>query len=391
MTCAKLRCQPVLAYPLDVHIAPFAISETLLPVRLADVGPYDRAVVQVEGGDIAFSLEAPSPPKMKRHSRWIVTVAGGLALMLAAGIGAATSTPRITTVSAPARVFAGSPVDVPYAFGGWASMQYTLTTRDGRQLSAGVVQAHEGTLHFNVPSTAGRNVMLAVSVSGPFGTKSTSHRIAIAGRAPYRANAAPGSPRISEFAVVTPVVRANRSMTLSYATDARDGEIWLLDEAGRLWARAAINHYGSTTIRVPQGTAGRQMRAVLHARNGKADAVASVGLTVLPGSIASAGTDAADDTQTTQATQATLTLSTQHAAPGESITVAIEGRHGDAQISLNDGAGNTVEQGDLLAGQSALVLSAPKTTTQKTYYVMANVIQGRGEQTMVKTLVVTPQ
>lgn len=389
MTCSKLRGQPIVAYPLDVHIAPFAISETLLPVRLADVGPYDRAVVQVSGGDIAFSLEAPSPPAMKRHSRWIVAVAAGAALTMAAGIAAATTTPHIAGVSAPKRVFAGSSVDVPYAFGGWASMQYALTTRDGRQLSAGIVQSHEGTLHFNVPATAGRDVILAVRVAGPFGAQSTSQRISIAGRAPYRAIAAPGAPHISEFAVATPIVRANGSLTLNYVTDARDGEIWLIDDAGRLWARAAIDRYGSTTMRLPQGTAGRQMRAVLHARNGKVDAVASVGLTVLPGSLTTA--DAAAVADDAKVVPPSLTLSTQRAAPGESITVAIEGKHGDAQIYLNDGAGNTIEQGDLLAGQSALVLSAPKTATEKTYYVMANVIQGRGEQTMVKTLTVTPQ
>lgn len=391
MSCAKLRRESVLAYPLDVHIAPFAISETLLPVRLADVGPYDRAVVQVSGGDIAFSLEAPSPPAMKRRSRWMVYAAGALAFCFAAAIGAGTATPSIATISAPARVFPGSSVDVPYAFGGWASMQYALKTRDGRQLTAGVVRSHEGTLHFNVPSAAGRDVILAVQVSGPFGTKSISHRIRIAGRAPFSANAAPaapGAPRVSEFAVVTPVVHANGYLRLRYVTDARDGEIWLLDEAGRLWARAPIDRTGSTTISLPQGTAGRQLRAVLHARSGQADTIASVGVTVLPGVLASSNDDAPD---VVKPSQATLTLSKQSAAPGETITIAIEGDHGDAQVSLNDGAGNTVEQGELLAGQSALVLTAPKTSTQKTYYVMANVIQGRGEQTMVKTLTVTPR
>lgn len=388
MTCAKLRREAVLAYPLDVHIAPFGISETLLPVRVADVGPYDRAIVQVSGGDIAFSLEAPSPPAMKRRSRWIVNVAGALVLSLAAGIGAGAITPRINTISAPARVFRGSSVDVPYAFGGWASMQYALTTQDGRQLSAGVERSHVGTLHFNVPPSAGRNVVLVVDVAGPFGTKSTSRRIRIAGRAPSSAIAAPAAPRISEFAVVTPVVHANGELIVRYVTDARDGEIWLIDEAGRLWARAPINRYGRTTLDLPQGTAGRQIRAVLHAHNGQNDAVAAVGVTVLPSGLAPSNSDAASEAKTPQAT---LVLSTQNAAPGESITVAIEGSHGDAQISLNDGAGNAIEQGGLPAGQSALVLSAPKTSTQQTYYVMANVIQGRGEQTMVKTLTVTPR
>lgn len=388
MTCAKMRREPVLAYPLDVQIAPFAISETLLPVRVADVGPYDRAIVEISGGDVAFSLEAPSPPAIKQHSRWAAAAAGAFALTIAAALGAAASTPRITTISAPARVFAGSTVDVPYSFGGWASMQYALATRDGRQLSAGTTHAHDGTLHFSVPASAGKDVVLAVNVSGPFGSKSTSRRIRIAGGAPPRAMAASAAPRISEFAVVTPAVHAGSYLKLAYVTDAPEGEIWLLDDAGRLWARAAIDRYGFTAIPLPQGTAGRQMRAVLHARNGKADTIASVSVTVLPGDLlSSTGSQAG----AAKPAPAALTLSTQQAAPGESITVAIEGTHSDVQVSMDDGAGNTIEQGTLSAGQSSLVLAAPRTSTKKTYYVMANVIEGKGEQTMVKAVTVTPQ
>src|SRR5579872_4720701 len=82
MTCATLRGESILAYPLDVHIAPFSVSETLLPVRIADVGPYDRAIVQVVGGDVAFSLEAPAPPRSGKRSRWMIATAASLVLTL---------------------------------------------------------------------------------------------------------------------------------------------------------------------------------------------------------------------------------------------------------------------------------------------------------------------
>ncbi len=391
MTCARMRGEPILAYPLDVHVAPFAISETLLPVRVADVGPYQRAIVHVSGGDIAFSLEAPAPASMNRYSRWFVIAGGALLFALASGVGAATATPRISTIAAPARVFPGSSVDVPYAFGGWASMRYALKTRDGRQLTAGLVREHEGTLHFTVPSAAGRDVLLAVNVAGPFGSRSAMQHIAVTPSAPrHTSSAGQSAPRISEFAVITSAVHANGVLKLSYTTtDARDGEIWLIDDAGRLWARAPISSQGETTIAVPQGAAGRSMRAVLHARNNQADAVASIGVTVLPDAMVtrSGGAPVSD----AKAPQAALTLSTQNAAPGDMISVRIEGKHGDAQISLNDGAGNSIEQGDMVAGQSALVLTAPNTTTPATFYVMANVTQGVGEQTLVKKLTVTPR
>jgi hypothetical protein len=393
MTCARLRGEPVLAYPLDVQIAPFSISETLLPVRVAEVGPYDRAIVQVAGGDIAFSLEAPAAPRAHSSRRWAAIAASALAFTIATGIGAATATPAIETVAAPSHVFPGSSVDVPYAFRGWGSMQYALRTLDGRQLSAGLVDAHEGTLHFKVPQAAGRDVVLAVNVSGPFGTKSTSEHIGIAATAPQRAMAAPAAPRISEFSVVTPIVHANGYLKLSYATTAREGEVWLIDDAGRLWLREPMNSAGISMLKLPQGTAGRQMRAVLHARNGKQDTLASVAFTVLPDAqVDSAGIAMTNPPANSgKMPSAALTLSSDTVAPGETITVAIDGKHGDTQISLNDASGNSIEQGDIPAGQSAVTLSAPSVTASTTFYVMANVTQGVGEQTLVHKIMVMPR
>lgn len=396
MTCARLRGEPVLAYPLDVQIAPFSISETLLPVRIADVGPYDRAIVHVAGGDIAFSLEAPAPPRMHSRRPFLPIGLGALAFIIATGIAAATATPGIQTIAAPSRVFPGSSVDVPYAFRGWASMQYTLRTDDGRQLSAGFAGSHQGTLHFNVPPAAGRDIVLAVNVTGPFGSKSSLQHIGIAARppAPRAAPAsAPVAPRISEFAVVTPVVHANGDLKLSYVTNAHDGDIWLIDEGGRLWARAPINAGGSTVVKLPQGTAGRQMRAVLHARNGGADAVASVGMTVLPDATVDSNVPETrvGSMPNIKGAAATLTVSSDQVAPGDTITVAIEGKHGDTQVSLNDASGNSIEQGDIPMGQSAVTLSAPAVSSPKTYFVVANVTQGVGEQTLVRKVLVAPR
>ena len=394
MTCARLRGEPVLAYPLDVQIAPFSISETLLPVRVAEIGPYDRAIVQVAGGDIAFSLEAPAPPRAQPRRKWLPIGVSALAFIIATGVGAATATPSIQTVAAPARVFPGSGVDVPYAFRGWASMQYTLRTDDGRQLFAGFVDAHQGTLHFNVPAAAGHNVVLAVNVTGPFGTKSISQHIGIAAMAPHRATATLAAPRISEFAIVTPIVHANGDLKLSYATNARDGDIWLIDDAGRLWSRAPINATGTTTMKLPQGTAGRQMRAVLHAHNGVSDAVASVAMTVLPDAAVEPNAPdvpVATTSTNTKPAAATLMVSGDNVAPGDTITVAIQGKHGDTQVSLNDAAGNSIETGDIPAGQSAVTLAAPPVSSTKTYYVVADVTQGVGEQTLVHKIVVSPR
>lgn len=387
MTCARLRGDSVLAYPLDVHVAAFAISETLLPVRVADVGPYDRAIVQVTGGDIAFSLEAPAPPKRRARSRFAIAACAAAVLTAGSAFGAAAATPRIGLLAAPDRVFAGAPIDVPYAFAGMGALQYTLQTPDGRQLAAGLADAREGTLHFSIPATAGRDVTLSVRLSGPFGNREQVRRIAIAPVAPKHVAKAAVAPHISEFALATPVVRAGAPMQVRYVTDARSGDVWLLDDAGRLWARAPISTAGVTTLPVPQAAAGRSVRAVLHARNGTADAVASLGVTVLPGAVQSAG----DQPATRAGHLPVLTISSSTAAPGDAITVAIEGDHGDARISLADKAGNSVEQGDIPASQSVLALTAPQVSGPTTYYVTASITQGVGEQTIVKKILIAPR
>lgn len=390
MTCARLRGEHVLAYPLDIHVAPFAISETLLPVRLADVGPYDRAIVNVSGGDVAFSLEAPAPAKSRKRSRWIAAASAGIVFTLGSAFAAASATPRIGGIAAPSHAFAGTTIDVPYAFAGLASMRYSLNTTDGRQLSAGLVQAHQGTLHFNVPRAAGHDVVLDVDVAGPFGRRHYAQQIAIGGYAVRKI--APLHPsadaplHISVFSVATPVVEAGRTITFAYATNARAGEIWLLDETGRLWARKPIYADGRTRIYLPDGAAGHQIRAVLHARSGAADAVSSLTFTALPGD----DVDTAAQAPAAQAGNPVLSLSGESAAPGETVTVSIRGAHGDTQISVTDASGNPVEEGDIPVGQSAFTMTAPSVTTPTTYYVTASVSQGAGQQTLVKTLTVTP-
>jgi hypothetical protein len=389
MTCARLRGEAILAYPLDIHIAPFSVSETLLPVRVADIGPYDRAIVEVEGGDVAFSLEAPAPPRSVQRARWIAASAASIALTLGCAFAAAASTPHLALLAAPQRALNGS-VDVPYAFRGWASMQYTLQTKDGRQLAAGLLHSHEGTLHFSVPGSAGTNVVLSVAVAGPLGRQTHMQSIEIAGSAPVKARTpAPNTPRISEFAIATPIVHAGDDMRFTYTTDARAGEIWLIDDAGRLWARGPISAGGQTTLKVPQGAAGRQMRAVLHAQNGNLETLASLGVLVMPSALAPQVQ--AQTADAPKAPPAQLTLSTDRAAPGDVVTVMLDGTHGDARITMNDGSGASIETGDIPSDQTAATLTAPEVTTATTYYVMASISQGVGDQTVVRKLLVTPR
>ena len=128
------------------------------------------------------------------------------------------------------------------------------------------------------------------------------------------------------------------------------------------------------------------MRVVLHARNGSADALSTLGILVLP-SENIADTPAAP----AQDGAIDLRLSSDRVAPGDEIVVTLSGNHGDSRIALNDVGGNTIEQGDVPSGQSAVTLTAPAATRETTYYVVASVSAGIGEQTIVKKLVVAPR
>jgi len=140
-------------------------------------------------------------------------------------------------------------------------------------------------------------------------------------------------------------------------------------------------------MNIPQAAAGRKMRVVLHARNGATNAVSSVGILVLPRTV----TAEAADSGSAQAQTVGLDLSTAAAAPGDEVTVSIRGDHGDARISLNDAAGTTLETGDIPASQSAVTLTMPGVQTATTYYVVANLSAGVGEQSIVRKLVVAPR
>jgi hypothetical protein len=383
MTCTRSRGLPVLAYPLDVHVAPFSIAETLLPVRLAEVGPYDRAIVKVSGADVAFTLEAPAPPRINAYKRWLKIAVAGVVTILGGAFGAAVATPRIDLLAAPARAFAGAPLDIPYAFAGLGSMQYTLQTKDGRQLAAGLLTDRQGTLHFVLPRNSGSQLVLAATLASPLGTAQASRRVLIA-QAPPAAKPAAIAPRIESFTVASPTVVAGAPLVVHYSTNAKSGQVWLIDETGRLWASAPLFADGVTTLKVPQGAAGQKMRVVLHARNGAADTVSSLGVTVQPGAVVASNAASAN-------APLALVLSASTVAPGDDVTVTLKGNHGDSRISLTDAAGNIVEQGDVPAGQDAVTLSAPSVKTATTYYVVASISSGVSEQSLVQKLIVTPR
>ena len=169
-----------------------------------------------------------------------------------------------------------------------------------------------------------------------------------------------------------------RSATLRTLRSAISGCSTMPDGLGA----SADLRIGLTALRVPQAAAGRQVRAVLRARSGKTDSVASVELTVLPGALQSgyfrnsarAARNACDEFSRQRFHRAMR-------LPSESgERTAMPGFRSATRPET------LLEQGDMPASQNAVTLTAPAVTGPTTYYVVATITQGIGEQTVVRRI-----
>jgi hypothetical protein len=380
------------AYPRDIEIAPFSMRDDVLPVRMDVTGLFDRAIVEVASEETYFTIEAPPPPRTRpQWPRW-----AALALVPMAAMGAAQMwTPRILGVEAPQRALAGTTVSVPYQTAGSGSVEYDFVTRDGLQLAAGLTQG-SGVLSLQVPAGgAGSPYALHIRMRGAFSRAEATAAIAVVVPAPLKQKPRDGAgAAIEDLAVNPSPAKAGSTLTVSYVTKARAGEVYLLDTFGRTWVHAPLAASGISTMRVPQAAAGRQMRVVLSTANGKERAQSSVGVSVLPSeSVAAVQSSPVPPKATAHPAAAApeIQLSSSVVSPGDTVTVTVNGAHEDVRITLMSGAGATMAQGDVDSSNDAVTLNAPTVSAVTTFYVVATATSGVSQQTTVHRLVVTPR
>lgn len=397
LSCVRNTRDAAPAYPFEIDVAPFCLKELLMPVRLSETGPYDRAIVEVEGGEVTLHVEAPAPPlRAASASRWVAWGAVGALATLVLAFGTAAATPRIATLDAPRRALAGSTLDVPYRLSGVASLQYDVRARDGEQIAAGVERARTGVLHVRLPRMPA-TYRIRVVAAGPLGAQESD--AVVVAQAPAKARepvahaAAPliPAPLVADLDVRPSPALAGQAIRVAYQVTA-PGTIWLLDLSGRIWATHATSPAGVTWLHVPRAAAGRQMRVVLHVDGASGGATAGLALGVVPDRLARVASIAGNGgSRAASQDPASVTLSRTRVAPGESITVTLGGRHGDARVTLADARGTTIAEGDVPEGQDAVQLTAPDVSVTTTYYVIASVTQGVSQQSIVRQLVVAPR
>lgn len=386
LSCVRRDGTTVSAYPLEFEIAPYALRDDLIPVRVDVIGDFRHALVEISSAQTYFTVDAPAPgPVPRPWFRWFAVAAAPLVLMGATEM----AVPRILGVEAPAKALAGSQIDVPLQVSGIGTVEYDFTTRDGVQLAAGLVD-RSGVVRLKIPSYGGgAPYALHVRMRNAFvGTQQAETIGAIVPATPKPAP--PASPQISELAVSPSTVHAGDKIMVQYASNARAGDVWLLDSSGRTWASAALSASGETALAIPQSAGGRDLRVVVHAKMGRQHAQSSVALTVLPDAVAAAPVPA-PSAQMQQKSEPQIILSSQVVTPGDNVTVRVSGMPGDVRVSLMDAAGTTLEQGDTSADSGGVTITAPSVSGVTTYYIVAAFSNGTMEQSVVRHLVVTPR
>lgn len=403
--CTRLWCvtrsgEFIPAYPRELTVPPFCHKDEIVPVRLSDVGHFERAVLDVRSADTQFTVEAPAPRRGSAANLGKTIALSGALLAACCGAGIF-AVPRIQTLDAPALAFAGRSFDVPYVASGIGTIAYQLLSKNGAQISAGLTSARSGMLHFSIaPRPDDAPYTLHVRMQAPFGAAERVATIGISGSAqPKQTDRPPDramGPLIENLAVDSAAPVAGNAIGVTYTTSARGGEVSLVDEDGRTWADAPIDVQGRTVLAVPQAAAGRSMRVVVHAIRGHMQTISSLGVTVLPSTqIATTSATAAPKASAAprkpaRSTLPALVLSADSGRAGETVIVSVRNAGGDVHIQLLDGSGTMRAEGDPALPTAPLALRLPAVETTSTYQVVATITTGGSEQSVVRPIVVHP-
>lgn len=368
--------------PFEFSVPPFSIVESV--VALPNPTAAGTAIARIEGGGGRFILEAPQHAPRHGRSRWIAGGATTVGLLISLAWGGALSIPRVGVFNPPGKALAGSSIAIPYALGGASDFRYRAVDERGKLLASGVVHSGIGAIRVRIPERAHGDVLVDLSARRFFFTAERSAVIAVTPAHRARIMRGPAAPVIRSFDLAGEA-RAGGTLTVRYLTDAKSGDVWLIDDAGRLWATAPLSATGTSSLAIPAAAAGRQMRVVLRAASGARDTVESLGLTMLPGALQTPAP------QVKTAAIPVMQISAASAAPGDTIVVTLHNIAGDARVALTDANGATVESGDATSDQSAVSLIAPEVSAPTTYYVTAQVAEGVAQQTLVKAVTVAPR
>lgn len=207
------------------------------------------------------------------------------------------------------------------------------------------------------------------------------------------ARAAIAQPIVHRAAKVDPVLDplvlspsshvAGEPLRVRYGAHAQSGDVWLLDDRGRVWARTAITASGYSSLTVPAEAAGRDLRVLVTATRGAQRAQQSAPVIVAP--------DPSNVAQTEPAPPpSTATVSPERVPSGGSIHIRLAPHHGEALVAVTDQGGSILEEVDVEPDRDTATLRAPEVGAPTTYDVVITVTKGNAQDQTVKAITVAP-
>ena len=215
--------------------------------------------------------------------------------------------------------------------------------------------------------------------------RAQAHALPPVASAPYRApHVVPRTEPLLDPLEVTPAsVVAGTPIHVRYGAHAQSGDVWLLDEHGRVFAKAAMTLAGASSLAIPAEAAGHELRVVATARRGAERAQVSTLVNVAPDPSNVAELEPSPP-------PASVTVSPERVPSGGSIHIRLAPHHGEALVAVTDQGGSIVEEVDVQPDRSTATLRAPEVGGPTTYDVVVTITKGNSQDQTVHPIAVIP-
>ncbi len=379
------------ATPVPLSVPGRASLETTFLLELPRRRPF-RAVTEIRLAHETFVVEESERPR--RRGRFVVF--GGLALVAAVAPFAqnALSQPRVTALAAPDHVWASRPFPVAYALARAQGADYTVVAVGGAEAARGTVPIEGDSFEVAVPSTSRPQAYdIRLSAHSRFGETARSVRVLAE---PEPAPTAPAiatvgrplarvEPRfaIDRLSLGSDTVAGGKPVVAYYRVSSVDGTLRLIDQYGTVRAEALINRRGNSILLAPYVEADQDLRVVLHAARGKAQAEQSVPVRVTRAR-------SLDDVLAAarRANSGPIALVAQNVAAGEQIRVGIVHYEPGMRVALVDPEGLEVAASAVVDDQNEVSLTAPAIAGPARYTVTATFKKGESEETVIRNVTI---
>ena len=349
-----------------------------------------RAVTEIRLAHETFVVEERARPRPRLRLVVLGTVA--LAAASAPLAQSALSQPSVTALAAPGRVRASRPFPVAYALARAQGAAYTVVAAGGAEAAHGTLPVEGSSFDIALPTTAAPQAYeIRLSAHSRFGDAVRSVRVLAEPEPTARAVAVVRPPvvrarppfAIDRLSVGSDTVAGGKPVVAYYRVSSVDGTLRLIDQYGTVRAEALINRRGNSILLAPYVDADQDLRVVLHAARGKAQAEQSVPVRVTRARSLDDVLAAARRTNS-----GPIALVAQNVAAGEQIRVGIVQYEPGMRVALVDPEGLEVAASAVVDDQNEVSLTAPAIAGPARYTVTATFKKGVSEETVIRNVTI---